>query len=46
MLFDLNPKESPSELFGRDEEINTLTDLIKARRWVVLLGRRMMARPV
>ena len=44
MLFDLNPKESPSELFGRDEEISMLTDLIKARRWIALLGRRMMGK--
>jgi AAA+ ATPase superfamily predicted ATPase len=44
MLFDLNPNESPSELFDRKEEINMLADLIKAKRWVALLGRRMMGK--
>jgi AAA+ ATPase superfamily predicted ATPase len=44
MLFDLNPNESPSELFDREEEINMLADLIKAKRWVALLGRRMMGK--
>jgi len=44
MLFDLHPKESPSELFGMDREIDTLVGLIKARRWVALLGRRRMGK--
>ncbi len=43
-MFDLHPKESPSELFGMDREIDTLVGLIKARRWVALLGRRMMGK--
>jgi len=37
-LFDLQPKENPDELFGREAEINQLVDLIKAKRWTVILG--------
>jgi len=33
-LFNLNPKESPKELFGREKELDELVRLIKARRWV------------
>ena len=40
-LFDLQPKEDPNELFGREAEINQLVDLIKAKRWTVILGPRM-----
>jgi AAA+ ATPase superfamily predicted ATPase len=41
-LFDLNPKESLEELFGRGSEIEELVHLIKARRWVAVLGPRMV----
>ena len=44
MLFDLNPKKSPKELFGREEELGELLRLIKARRWVALLGPRMVGK--
>jgi len=44
MLFDLNPKDSPKELFGREEELDELVRLIKARRWVTLLGPRMVGK--
>ena len=44
MLFDLNPKESPRELFGREKELDELIRLIKARRWVALLGPRMVGK--
>lgn len=43
-LFNLNPKESPSELFGRDKELDELVRLIKARRWVAVLGPRMVGK--
>ena len=43
-LFDLNPKESPKELFGREKELDELVRLIKARRWVAVLGPRMVGK--
>ncbi len=44
MLFDLNPKESQKELFGREEELGELVRLLKARRWVAVLGPRMVGK--
>ena len=43
-LFNLNPKESCKELFGREKEVEELIRLIKARRWVALLGPRMVGK--
>jgi AAA+ ATPase superfamily predicted ATPase len=43
-LFNLNPKESPKELFGREKELEELIDLIKAKRWVAVLGPRMVGK--
>jgi len=43
-LFSLSPKESPKELFGREKEIEELSRLLKARRWVALLGPRMVGK--
>jgi AAA+ ATPase superfamily predicted ATPase len=43
-LFNLNPKETPRELFGREEEIEELIRLVRARRWVALLGPRMVGK--
>jgi len=43
-LFNLNPKESPNELFGREKELEELIHLIKARRWVAVLGPRMVGK--
>jgi uncharacterized protein len=43
-LFDLAPKESPGTLFGRDREVRELTRLVQARRWVVVLGPRMVGK--
>ena len=40
MLFSLRPKESRSELFGREEELRELHKLTRTE-WVVILGRRM-----
>jgi AAA+ ATPase superfamily predicted ATPase len=43
-LFDLAPKESAQALFGRERELADFTRLIEARRWVVLLGPRMVGK--
>jgi uncharacterized protein len=43
-LFDLAPKESKSALYARDREVAELTRLVEARRWVVLLGPRMVGK--
>lgn len=43
-LFDLNPKESPKELFAREKELDELVRLVEARRWVALLGPRMVGK--
>jgi uncharacterized protein len=43
-LFDLAPKESPETLFGRSRELAELTRLVEARRWVVVLGPRMVGK--
>ena len=44
MLFDLTPKDSPEALFGREKEITELVRLIKAGRWVTVLGPRMVGK--
>jgi AAA+ ATPase superfamily predicted ATPase len=43
-LFSLNPKESPSQLFGREQEIDEFTRLVQAGRWVAMLGPRMVGK--
>jgi uncharacterized protein len=43
-LFDLGPKDRPSTLFGREEELAELVRLINAGRWVVVLGPRMVGK--
>ncbi|MCI4352653.1 MAG: ATP-binding protein [Thermoplasmata archaeon] len=43
-LFDLAPKETSGALFGRDREVAELTRLVEARRWVVVLGPRMVGK--
>lgn len=43
-LFDLAPKETPNALFGRERELQELTRLVEARRWVAVLGPRMMGK--
>jgi len=43
-LFDLNPKESPKELFGREKELDELLRLVKAKRWVAVIGPRMVGK--
>ncbi len=43
-LFDLAPKESPGALFGREKELSELVRLARARRWVVVLGPRMVGK--
>lgn len=43
-LFNLNPKETLQELFGREKEIDELTRLVRAKRWVAILGPRMVGK--
>ena len=43
-LFGLNPKESPKELFAREKELDELVRLVEAKRWVALLGPRMVGK--
>jgi AAA+ ATPase superfamily predicted ATPase len=43
-LFDLAPKESDDALFGRGREVERLTHLVEERRWVVVLGPRMVGK--
>ncbi len=40
MLFDLHPKESRDELFGRDEEVEYVKRQVRAGNWVVIGGQR------
>ncbi|PUA31866.1 MAG: hypothetical protein B9J98_05065 [Candidatus Terraquivivens tikiterensis] len=41
MLFDLHPKENLKDLFDRETEYNTLSELVNSGRWVAVLGKRM-----
>jgi AAA+ ATPase superfamily predicted ATPase len=43
-LFDLHPKESLAELFGRENEISELVRLIEKKSWVAVLGPRMIGK--
>ncbi len=43
-LFNLNPKDSPKQLFGRENELDDLVRMLKARRWVAVLGPRMVGK--
>lgn len=43
-LFTLNPKESPKQLFGREKELEDLVRIVQARRWVAVLGPRMVGK--
>ena len=43
-LFNLNPKEIPRELFGSEKELDELLRLVKTRRWIAILGPRMIGR--
>lgn len=40
MLFDLHPKESRSELFGRDREIDFSISQLTSRNWLIIGGQR------
>ena len=44
MLFDLKPKDAPRELFGREEELNRLVEMLRAGNWVVVIGPRMVGK--
>ncbi len=43
-LFDLTPKDSSDALFGRDKELDEVLRLIKAKRWIALLGPRIVGK--
>jgi AAA+ ATPase superfamily predicted ATPase len=43
-LFDLNPKETPDALFGREGELKKLTRLVDEGRWTAVLGPRMVGK--
>lgn len=43
-LFNLNPKEIPRELFSSEKELDELVHLVKARRWIAILGPRMVGK--
>lgn len=43
-LFDLAPKALPRALYGRSAELETLGRLLENRRWVALLGPRMVGK--
>jgi AAA+ ATPase superfamily predicted ATPase/CBS domain-containing protein len=43
-LFDLHPKELPDELYGREKELSEFLQLVEAKRWVVVLGPRMVGK--
>src|SRR5580693_6846546 len=43
-LFDLNPKESPDALFGREAELVKLARMVNAGRWTAVLGPRMIGK--
>ena len=44
MLFDLKPKDAPRELFGREEELDRLVEMLRAGNWVVVIGPRMVGK--
>lgn len=44
MLFDLRPKDSLDDLFGRDEEVAKIQGLIQRGRWIAVLGPRMVGK--
>jgi hypothetical protein len=41
MLFDLRPKETLKDLYGRRAEYSELSRLVNSGSWVVVLGKRM-----
>jgi AAA+ ATPase superfamily predicted ATPase len=43
-LFDTAPKSDPKFLYGRDKELETLSDHIKNKDWVILLGPRRIGK--
>ena len=44
MLFDLHPKERPRSLHGRTGELKTIVEHIENRRWITVLGPRMVGK--
>jgi len=44
MLFDIHPKETIDSLYGRDDDLNHLINHIENRRWIAILGTRMVGK--
>ena len=44
MLFDLHPKETPESLYGRDNDLKDILTHLRNRRWICLLGPRMVGK--
>lgn len=44
MLFDLHPKEQPKSLYGRDSDLDKIVNHVKNRRWISVLGPRMVGK--
>jgi hypothetical protein len=43
-LFKLAPRDSPTDLGGRDRELSDLVRIVDSGRWVEVLGRRMVGK--
>jgi len=44
MLFDLHPKDRPKSLYGRDDDLSNIINHISNRRWITILGPRMVGK--
>ncbi|MCK4448079.1 MAG: hypothetical protein KAW56_13485 [Candidatus Marinimicrobia bacterium] len=44
MLFDIHPKETIDSLYGRDDDLSHLINHIENRRWIAILGTRMVGK--
>jgi len=44
LLFDLKPKDSRADFYGRGNELNEIVGLIEKGSWVVVLGPRMVGK--
>ncbi len=44
MLFDLHPKEQSGSIYGRDDDLAKITRHLSKRRWITILGPRMVGK--
>ena len=44
MLFDLHPKEQPNSMYGKDDDLAKITGHLSQRRWITILGPRMVGK--